>query len=52
MKFKNGVKKGLKLLAVYFLAMLLVLMMAEKVERLNEIEKMEREANVAVKIDK
>lgn len=52
MKLKRTVKKGLTLIGVYFLAMMCVLMMAERVERLEEKEKTQIECNVAVKIDK
>lgn len=52
MKLKDVIKKGIRLLAIYSVAMVVVLLMAERVEHLNEIERMEREVNVAVKINK
>lgn len=52
MKLKDGVKKGLKLLAIYFIAILCMLMMADRVERLNEQERMEKVTEIGMKIDK
>ena len=52
MKIKKVVKKGLVLAAIYACAMLCVLLMAEKVERLEEKEKQQQEYNVAIKINK
>lgn len=52
MKLKNVVKKGLKLIAIYSLAMICVLLMAERVERLNELEKMESEVMTVVNFSK
>ena len=52
MKLKNFVKKGLKLNAIYSLAMICVLLMAERVERLNELEKMESEVMTVVNFSK
>lgn len=52
MKLKNIVKKGLRLATIYFIAILCMLLMAERVERLNEQERYEREIAIAEKIDK
>ena len=52
MKLKNVVKKGLKLIAIYYIAMICVLLMAERVERLNELEKMESEVMTVVNFSK
>ena len=52
MKLKNVVKKGLKLIAFYSIAMICVLLMAERVERLNELEKMESEVMTVVNFSK
>lgn len=52
MKLKNVMKKGLKLLAIYFIAIICMLMMADRVERLNEKERMEKVTEIGMKIDK
>ena len=52
MKLKKGIKRGLKLIAIYFVAMICVLLMAERVERLNEIEKLESEVMTVVNFNK
>ena len=52
MRLKRTVKKGLALLGVYFLAMICVFMMAERIERLEVKEKAQIECNMAVKINK
>ncbi len=52
MKLKKGIKKGLKLIAIYSVAMICVLLMAERVERLNEIEKLESEVMAVVNFNK
>lgn len=52
MKLKSFVKKGLTLAAIYFVAIIIMLMMAERVERLNELERMEKEAEISMKISK
>ena len=52
MKLKMIFKKGLVIATIYFFAMVMVLMMAERVERLEEKETQEKEYTVAVKIDR
>ena len=52
MKLKMIFKKGLVIATIYFFAMVMVLMMAERVERLEEKSKLEKDYNVAVNIDK
>ena len=52
MKLKNIVKKGIAIICVYGFAMLCVLMMAERVERLDAQVKLRAECNVAMKIEK
>ena len=52
MKLKRVIKKGLVLVVVYSCAMFCVLMMAEKVERLEEKEKLQKQCNIAIKIEK
>jgi hypothetical protein len=52
MKMKDGVRKVLNLVLVYVIAGALIFAMSERVERLNEQERLEKQCNVAVKIDK
>lgn len=52
MKLKKVVKRGIVVVCVYALAMVCVLMMADKVERLEEKERLQKECNVALKIEK
>ncbi|MBO5121521.1 MAG: hypothetical protein J6C28_07565 [Bacilli bacterium] len=52
MKLKEGVRKALNLILVYVIAGVLIFAMSERVERLNEQERLEKECNVAVKITK
>ncbi len=52
MKLKKKVKNILKVVGIYVIAMVCVLMMAERVERLNEIERSKNEVSISVKIDK
>ena len=52
MKLKEGVRKVLNLVLVYVIAGALIFAMSERVERLNEQERLEKQCNVAVKIDK
>ena len=52
MKLKDGVRKVLNLVLVYVIAGALIFAMSERVERLNEQERLEKGYNVAVKIDK
>ena len=52
MKLKDGVRKVLNLVLVYVIAGALIFAMSERVERLNEQERLEKQCNVAVKIDK
>lgn len=51
-KLKRVFMRGLALVAVYAFAIICVLMMADRVERLEEKERLQNECNVAVKIDK
>ena len=52
MKMKDGVRKTLRLVLVYIVAGIVIFAMSERVERLNEQERLEKQCNVAVKIDK
>jgi hypothetical protein len=52
MKMKDGVRKVLNLVLVYVIAGALIFAMSERVERLNEQERLEKQCNFAVKIDK
>ena len=52
MKLKEGVRKALNLILVYVIAGTLIFAMSERVERLNEQERLEKECNVAIKITK
>lgn len=52
MKLKEGVRKGLNLVLVYVIAGALIFAISERVERLNEQERLEKECNVAIKITK
>ena len=52
MKMKDGVRKVLNLVLVYVIAGIVIFAMSERVERLNEQERLEKQCNVAVKIDK
>ena len=52
MKLKEGGRKALNLILVYVIAGALIFAMSERVERLNEQERLEKECNVAVKITK
>ena len=52
MKLKEGVRKVLNLVLVYAIAGSLIFAMSERVERLNEQERLEKEYNLAVKITK
>lgn len=52
MKLKEGVRKVLNLALVYIIAGALIFAMSERVERLNEQDRLEKECNVAVKITK
>ena len=52
MKLKERVRKALNLILVYVIAGALIFAMSERVERLNEQERLEKECNVAVKITK
>lgn len=52
MKLKSFIKKGLTLTAIYFVAIIIILMMAERVERLNELERMKKETEISMKFSK
>lgn len=52
MKKKDALRKVLNLVLVYVIAGIVIFAMSERVERLNEQERLEKQCNVAVKIDK
>ena len=52
MKLKRGVRKALALVMVYVVSGIVIFAMSQRIERLNEIERQQKECNVAVKIDK
>ena len=52
MNLRKIIRNGLNVLAMYVIAMICILIMAEKVERLNEIDRLEKGISVAVKNSK
>ena len=52
MNLRKIIRNGLNVLAIYVIAMICILIMAEKVERLNEIDRLEKGISVAVKNSK
>ena len=52
MNFKRIIRNGLNILGIYVIAMICILIMAEKVERLNEIDRLENGISVAIKNSK
>ena len=52
MKLKSGVRKALNLILVYVVAGIVIFAMSERIERLNEIERLENETKVAININK
>ena len=52
MKLKSGVRKALNLVLVYVIAGLVIFAMSERVERLNEQERLKLESNLAININK
>ena len=52
MKMKDGVRKVLNLVLVYVIAGIVIFAMSERIERLNEIERLENESKVAININK
>lgn len=52
MKVKEIIRKGIIVVLIYSVAMIGVLLMSDKVERMNELEKEKNQCNLAVKIDK
>lgn len=52
MKLKKGVRMVLRLIMVYAISGVVIFAMSQRIERLNEIERQQKECNVAVKIDK
>ena len=52
MKLKENVRKALNLVLVYVIAGALIFAMSERVERLNEQDRLEKESKVAININK
>ena len=52
MRIKKSVRKVLNLILVYVIAGIIIFAMSERVERLNERDRLENKCNVAIKIDK
>ena len=52
MRLKKSVRKVFNLMLVYIIAGLIIFAMSERVERLNEQDRLEKGCNVSVKISK
>ena len=52
MRLKEGVRKVLAVILVYVIAGIGIFVMSQRIERLNEVERQQKECNVAVKINK